>query len=336
MLGHYPEVSLIRARQLAREKRKSIGLEPPNGYTFNDAFRLWCNLKRNRITSYKEEKRRLYRHVFSKIGNRQIDEITAPLMIATVKPLESKGHQSTLKRVLLRTREVLDLAVCAGYIHHNPIDRLSRIFAQPDVSHMPTIHWRELPRAFEVMSKAPRQTQLLFLWSCLTLLRPKEAVIVRTDWIDEDVLTIPPEKMKMNRPHRVPLTPVALKVLEHAKALSGMPRSPLIWISRRTKRELSEQTLARYLHRSELSGRLVAHGIRSIGRSWFADHGAPFEAAEACLSHITGNAVSRAYQRSDYLELRRSLMTQWNAYVTDCARCAGFLPEITSVDNGLT
>ena len=67
----------MQARQLARRKRKELGQEPPRGYVLSDAFRLWCNLKRGRITSYMDEKRRLERYVISPLGRRQLDEITA-------------------------------------------------------------------------------------------------------------------------------------------------------------------------------------------------------------------------------------------------------------------
>ena len=96
---------------------------------------------------------------------------------------------------------------------------------------------------------------------------------------------------------------------------------------------MSEQTLAKFFHDTELKGRLVAHGIRSIGRSWMADHDAPFEVAEACLSHVSGSSVSRAYQRSDYLTQRRSLMASWCQYVSDCAREVCFLPDIFKSDS---
>ena len=86
---------------------------------------------------------------------------------------------------------------------------------------------------------------------------------------------------------------------------------------------MSSQTLAKYLHSTELRGRLVAHGLRSIARCWLADHDVNFEVAESCLSHLTGSAVSRAYQRSDYLDARKSIVSDWCAFVFNCAHCAG-------------
>lgn len=327
-LGHWPDVSLMQARQIARRKRKEIGQEPPRGYTLSDAWRLWKNLKRGRIVSYQDEKRRMERYIIGPIGSRQIDEITAPLVIQTVKSIERAGHQATLKRVLMRTREVMDLAVCAGFIQHNPIDRVSRVFAAPIVTPMPSVHWRELPAVMEVMKSAPRRTQLLFAWACLSLLRPIETVKVRWDWIDGDTLIIPASEMKKGREHRLPLLPSMVAVLAAAKEISPHPKSALIWSGRSSGAHISAQTLAKFLHATVFKGQLVAHGIRSLGRSWLADHDAPFEAAEACLSHVSGSAVSRAYQRSDYLTQRRQLMTVWCQYVSDCAQKAGFLPDI--------
>ena len=59
-----------------------------------------------------------------------------------------------------------------------------------------------------------------------------------------------------------------------------------------------------------------------------ADSGVPFEVGEACLSHVAGSQVSRAYQRSDYLEARKAVMARWSSFIIDCAREAGFLLEI--------
>lgn len=101
-LGQYPEVTLKEARQKARRKRKEIGLNAPNGYVFRDAFKLWCGLKRGRIVSYKDERKRIENYLIKPLGNRQLDEITAPLIIYTVKQLANENKLPTLKRVLMR------------------------------------------------------------------------------------------------------------------------------------------------------------------------------------------------------------------------------------------
>lgn len=318
----------MQARQLARRKRKELGQEPPRGYVLSDAFRLWCNLKRGRITSYMDEKRRLERYVISPLGRRQLDEITAPLVIATVRHIEAEGHQATLKRVLMRTREIMDLAVCAGFITHNPCARVSRVFAAPVVTPMPAPPWRELPRVMETMKDAPARMRVLFLFSLCSMLRPGENAKLRKSWISNNVLTIPAVEMKKGRAHRVPITDFMQRLHAAERGLSPHPRSDFIFSSRSAGKHVSSQALAKYLHSTELRGRLVAHGMRSIARSWLADHDVPFEVAEACLSHVAGTAVSRAYQRSDYLVARTPVMARWSTFVEDCARKACMIDEI--------
>lgn len=324
-LGKWPEISLKHARQLARRKKKQLGLEPPKGYVFRDAFRIWVDLKKGRIVSYKDERRMLENHLLPYIGNKQLDEISAPLIIHTVKPILQSGKQVTLKRVVMRCREILDLAVCAGYIQHNPIERLNRIYAPPIVTPMPSIHWKDLPAAMNVMAKAPRKMQVIFLWSLCSMLRPGETAKLKWSWIESDILIIPSEEMKKKREHRVPLTDQLTYLLREAKTVSKHPKSSYIFPGVGGSKPMSSQTLAKYLHSTELKGRLVAHGLRSIARGWLADHEYQYEPSEACLAHLTGSAVSRAYQRSDFLDTRRSMMNEWNSYVFHCAESAGII-----------
>lgn len=324
-LGEYPDMNLAQARQKARRLRKDIGLEPPKGYVLKDAFRLWCRLKKPQIVSYQDERRRLERYIIGPIGNRQLDEITAPLVIRTVQPIEKDGKQATLKRVLMRLREILDLSVCAGYIEHNPLARVSRVFAPPTVTPMPAVGWKDLPEVMRVMADAPERMQILFLFSLCSMLRPGENAKLEKSWIHDDVIEIPAEHMKKRKPFRLPLTGFMRELLEREAALSPHPRCAFVFAARVTGRHISAQALAKHLHSTELKGRLVAHGLRSIARSWLADEAVPFDVAEMCLSHDVGTQVSRAYQRSDFFDARRSVMERWSEHVRACAESAGMI-----------
>lgn len=325
-LGNFPDLSLMQARQKARRLRKEVGLEPPRGYCLRDAFRLWCRLKKPQIVSYQDERRRLERYIVKPLGGRQLDEITAPLVIRAVMPLEQAGKRATLKRVLMRLREVLDLAVCAGYIEHNPLARVSRVFAPPTMTPMPAVGWKDLPEVMRVMADAPERMQILFLFSLCSMLRPGENAKLEKSWIHDDAIEIPAEHMKKRKPFRLPLTGFMRELLEREAALSPHPRCAFVFAARVTGRHISAQALAKHLHSTELKGRLVAHGLRSIARSWLADAQVPYEVAETCLSHDVGSLVSRAYQRSDYFDARRSIMERWSEHVRACARCAGMIP----------
>ena len=144
-LGHWPEVSLMQARAIARQKRKEFELEPCGSYTVRDAFRFWCSKKRGRISSYRDEKIRLEKYVISKIGSRQLDSITPPIVIKLMEPIEAEGHQSTVKRLLMRTREIFEMSINAGYLQSNPLAKITKVFPVPEVRHMPAIDWRGRP-----------------------------------------------------------------------------------------------------------------------------------------------------------------------------------------------
>lgn len=326
-LGHFPDMGLAQAKQAARRKQKEFDVKPVGGYTLKDAFVLWCNLKRGRIVSYRDEKRRIEYYLIRHIGSRQLDEITAPLVIKTVRPIENAGKRSTLKRILMRLREIMDIAVCAGYLDHNPINRVSKIFAPPVTKPMPSVDWKDLDRVMFVFLKANKRLQNYFLFSLCSMLRPGELAALEKSWIQEDTIIIPSSKMKKGREHRVPLTPFMQQLLEREKLFSPHPRNRFVFAGRKPDRHISKQALTKWLHSSDLRGQLVGHGLRSIARCWLADHAVQFEVAEACLSHAVGDKVYRAYQRSDFLESRRSVMQSWSSFVFECARRAGLLDD---------
>lgn len=328
-LGHWPEISLMQARSLARQKKKELELQPPDSYTVRDAFRFWCSKKKNRILSYRDERMRLEKYVVSKIGSRQLDSITPPILIKLMEPIEAAGKQSTVKRLLMRTREIFDMAVNAGFLQSNPLSKITKVFPVPNVKHMPAVDWKELPIVIsQIEAIAPKKYRLLFYFSLATLLRPGEIVAIRLEWINETAITIPANVMKMKRTHRVPLTPYLISLVADIKKSRRNKRSPFLFPASKSNRPISSQSLAKWLHsKEEFNGRLVAHGLRSIGRSWFADNDVPFEVAEACLAHLVGSQVVRAYQRSDYFDARVSVMLRWHAYIQQCVQCAQLLAQ---------
>lgn len=326
-IGHWPEISLIQARAIVRRKQKELEIEPTGSFTVRDAFRFWCTKKKGKILSYRDERLRLEKYVISKIGSRQLDSITPPMIIRLMEPLEEEGKASTIKRLLMRTREIFDMTVNAGYLPSNPLSKITKVFPVPSVTHMPAVDWKELPVVLsQIESLAPEKYRVLFYFSLATLLRPKEVISIRTEWIADEAITIPAEKMKMKRTHRIPMTPYLSSLIEEAKNMRKNKRSPYLFPASYANKPISSQALAKWMHeQKEFSGRLVPHGLRTIGRSWFADHEIPFEVAEACLAHVVGSQVVRAYQRGDYFAARQKILPKWHAYIQHCAQCAKLL-----------
>lgn len=319
-IGHYPEMNKRQAIHKTRQVRKRYELMPPKGYTFRDAFSLWCSLKRGGIVSYKGEKQRIEKYLLKPLGSYQIDEITAPMVIKLMQPLDKSEKRSTLKRCLMRVREIFNLAVCAGYISHNPMLGLSKLFKAPKVTPRASVDWRNLSLVLDKVASFPNQQKLIFLLSLTTLLRPGEVVKLKWSWINEGKLTIPAEEMKKRREYRVPLSTVSLNLLEQIKTTSKHKRSAFLFSGLKSNRHVCSQFLTNFLRsQHDFKDQLVPHGIRSIGRTWMADQEISYEVAEACLSHVAGDTVSRAYQRSDYYETRKEVMQRWSDYIVSCA-----------------
>lgn len=321
-IGHWPDINRREAAQKARQLRRQYDLVPPRGYTFNDAYALWKSLKKGEIVSYRSERLRLEKYVLPKLRLKQIDQITAPMIINLLKLIELTGKRATMKRCLMRTKEIFDLAVCAGYVHHNPINGLSRLFKPPKKKPRPSIPWQSLPEVLSVMEeKAPKRIKHIFLLSLYSMLRPGEVAKLRWDWIENNTLTIPAEEMKMRRVHRVPLTAFATDLLREIKSDTKHKRSVFIFPGQKSYNHVNSQTLTNYMRSQDFfKDRLVPHGLRSIARSWLADQGISYEIAESCLAHVVGDSVSRAYQRSDFLEARKEVMEQWSSFIRACAQ----------------
>ena len=162
-------------------------------------------------------------------------------------------------------------------------------------------------------SRATLAVRLAFEFLVLTAARSGEVRLATWDEIDVAgrVWTVPAERMKMNREHRVPLSRPALEVLDAARSLAD--GNPLVF---RTAGATASGTPSSRSCSRDLDIAAVPHGFRSSFRDWAAeetDH--PREVVEAALAHAVRNAVEAAYARSDLFERRRGLMEEWAAYL---------------------
>ena len=135
-------------------------------------------------------------------------------------------------------------------------------------------------------------------------------------WVEvnlrEATWTVPGERMKAGKPHRVPLSRRALAILEEARSLSD--GNGLVFPAPRSGGVLSDMVFTQLLRRLDLD--FVPHGLRSSFRDWAAEKtSAPHAVVETALAHTVGNATEAAYFRSDLFELRRNLMDEWSGFL---------------------
>ncbi|EIV7065306.1 tyrosine-type recombinase/integrase [Salmonella enterica] len=337
-LGFYPYLTLAQARALRDEylsllaqgidpqshnEQKAQALKDATEHTFQTVAKKWLDekIKTSGISQdhAKDIWRSLERNIFPTLGDIPIKEIRPKMLKQHLDPIEQRGVLETLRRIISRLNEIFRYAATEELIEFNPADNLTQRFRKPKKQNMPALPPSELPRFIVALANASirLETRLLIEWQLLTWVRPGEAVRARWTDIDKEnrFWNIPAEFMKMKRPHKVPLSKEAMRILESMKPISGHRE----WVFPSIKAPLShmhEQTANAAIIRMGFGGELVAHGMRSIART-AAEESSKFrtEVLEAALAHSKKDEIIAAYNRAEYLAERAELMQWWSDYV---------------------
>ena len=258
-------------------------------------------------------------YAFPTLGNMRVDVIGTPDVLRVLSPIWL-ARPETARRVRQRIGSVMDFAKAAGFrTSDNPIESVARglpnqIDRDKHHSAMPYV---DLPLFIKTLRQSPtgELTSLALEFLILTAARTGEVIGARWPEIDEksQTWTVPAERMKAGREHRVPLTDRAMAILKQARLLTA-DGSPYLFPGRRTDRPMSNMAFLMHLRRANLS--YTAHGFRSSFRDWAAEAtNFPREVAESALAHTLANKVEAAYRRSDLFDKRRELMDAWTRYL---------------------
>ncbi|UXH27258.1 MULTISPECIES: integrase domain-containing protein [Vibrio] len=322
-LGAFPELSLANARKKTIEARELVadGIDPKEARdsklsemqkeledTLLNLAKEWFERKKESVTpNYADDIwRSLELHVFPQIANTPVKDIDAPLVIDLLRPIEAKGSLETVKRLSQRLNEIMNYAANCGLVKANPLTGIRAAFKKPKKENMAALAPDELPELMGAIANASikRTTRCLIEWQLHTMTRPSEAAGARWDEIEweEKIWTIPAERMKKRREHRIPLTEQMLALLEVMKPISGH-RVFIFPSDRDPKKPCNSQTANMALKRMGFAGRLVSHGLRSLASTTLNEQGFDRDLIEASLAHVDDNQVRSAYNRTDYLEL---------------------------------
>ncbi|EGR2424934.1 tyrosine-type recombinase/integrase [Vibrio cholerae] len=339
-LGRFPDVSLVQARKASLNAKELIaqGIDPQDErkrqqqahkeiheHTFANVAKDWFAIKQHDVTPDHalDIWRSLELHIFPHISDKPVKAITAPEIIELLKPIEAKGSLETVKRLAQRLNEVMNFATNCGLIQANPLTGIKAAFKKPKKENMAALTPAELPELMGAIANASikRTTRCLLEWQLHTMTRPAEASGARWDEInwEEKVWTIPAERMKKRREHRIPLTEQMLALLEVMKPISGH-RDFVFPSDRDPKKPCNSQTANMALKRMGFAGRLVSHGLRSLASTTLNEQGFDPDLVEAALAHVDDNQVRSAYNRTDYLERRKPMMCWWSGHIEEAAK----------------
>ena len=338
--GKYPDVSLADARKRRAEAKKLLAnnIDPKTHKdeaqqkdrddlenTFGVFALKWFVLKQQAVKPETAEKayQSLQKHIIPALGNTPIQHIKPMPVIRILEPVKAKGNFETVKRLCRIINEVMRLAVASGHIEVNYLSDITKLFPAAKKQHMATIEPERLPELMQRLYSAniTRTTRCLIEWQLHTMTRPIESATARWDDIDLDagIWVIPAERMKMKKPHTIPLTEETCAILEVMKPISQ--HREFVFPSHRDPRKHSNsQTANMAIKRMGFAGELVSHGLRALASTTLNEQGFDPDVIESALAHIDKNEVRRAYNRAEYLERRRKLMSWWSGHITEAAK----------------
>lgn len=343
VLGEYPDVTLLQARIEAGELRRKVkaGVSPSKE---RQAERQAVELEREQairaaessfqniaLEWHEREKGRwtkdhaaavwatLEADVFPAIGMVSIEQVTPPMVLEVIKAIESRDALIVAQKVLQRMTAVFRFAIQTGRAHYNPATEMRGIIKKRPVQHRTMLSISELPGFLRSLSVADIHisTRLALEFVILTAARTGEVRGATWEEIDLEkrVWSIPGHRMKMKIEHTVPLSSMAVAILERAGVLFGKNGLVFTGDNPVEKRPLSENTLLYAMYRMGYHGRATVHGFRALFSTIANESGFNPDAIERQLAHAEKNQVRAAYHRSEYLAERMQLMQWWADYL---------------------
>lgn len=337
-LGSFLSIPLVRARELAADARAKIAggvdplasrrtPQPTTPVTFSDVALTYMA---DREASWRNAvHRRQWRQTLevqaSRLWTMPVALIGTDDVLAVLRPIWGTKPE-TARRIRGRVERILDAARVGG---HRGADNPARWRGHLDVllprpaklsrGHHAAMRYVDLPAFYRTLVDAETVSAAALRAIILTAARSGE--VRGMIWSEVDLAaslwTVPAERMKAKRVHRVPLSAPAL-MLWSAVRPADCIGSDLVFPSN-VGRKLSDMVFAMLLRRAG-QGHVTTHGFRSTFRDW-VDNETDFagDLAEAALAHLVGDETERAYRRGDALEKRRHLMEAWADFVTSAS-----------------
>lgn len=332
-IGSALDVSLRDARDVAHDLRKAVrqGADPvakrradrDGALTFEAAaekvhaqrLKAWRSAKHGDqwITTLRTSANPI-------LGKIPVGDVQSGDVLKVLSPIWL-AKPETARRIRQRIATVLTWAVAAG---HRPPTLVNAAEAckpglprQPrSIQHHAAVPWPQVPDFVASVRTCDSGEAVRMALEFLLLTAARTGEVIGANWqeinLEEATWTVPAERMKAKRPHRVPLSDQALRLLQDARA--RWPQAEYLFPCHDGRGPLSNMAmlmLMRRLKRTE-----VPHGLRSSFRDWCADTGKSRDLAEAALAHTLPSKTEAAYQRSDLFEARRRLMAEWADFVT--------------------
>ncbi|MGI3476319.1 tyrosine-type recombinase/integrase [Providencia stuartii] len=331
-IGIYPTVTLADARrkrddakrlladgidpnQQRKEQKQASKIDSVN--TFKNIALEWYEGRKDCWSvGYRDDMMDAFeKDVFPYIGNRPIAEIKPMELLEVLSIMEKRGATEKLKKVRQRCGEVWKYAIITGRAEYNPAPDLASAFVPHKREHYAHLSVSELPDFLSSIDKymGSQIVRVALRVLILTGVRPGE--LRKAEWseinFDTKIWEIPAEKMKMRRPHIVPLSEQVIDLLKQIRPISGSYQ--YIFPSRTDYRKhISDMALNTMIRRMGYSGRATGHGFRHTMSTILHEQGYNTAWIETQLAHVDKNSIRGTYNHAQYIDGRREML-QWYA-----------------------
>ena len=333
--GVYPAVSLAQARALRDEAKKKLaeGIDPSfakkeeklvRDVQLNNTFQAvaleWHGTKVSRWSEgYASDIIEAFnKDIFPYIGQQPVNEIKPLVLLNVLRRMESRGATEKAKKVRQRCSEVFRYAIVTGRAEYNPAADLTSAMSGHESKHYPFLTVEELPDFFKALSGYTGSPLVVLAARLLILTGVRTGELRGAFWSEFDlekaVWEIPAERMKMKRPHLVPLSTQALEIVQQLKVMSG--QYPLVFPGRNDPRKtMSEASINQVFKRIGYTGKVTGHGFRHTMSTILHEEGFNTAWIETQLAHVDKNAIRGTYNHALYLEGRREMMQWYGNYL---------------------
>jgi len=335
VFGVYPTVSLSEARTKREEAKRILaeGGDPSQEKQAEKAAKVlvvqnsfesiaveWHNHKKeNWSQGYAEDiLEYLTKDIFPFIGKRAINEIKPAEMLAVLRKMEQRGVLDKLKKTRQACRQIFTHAVITGRAENNPVTDLSGALKAPKQKHFPHLNVDEIPAFLNELNKYSGSMITRIATKLLMITGLRTIELRTTEWADIDfdksIWQIPAERMKMRRPHIVPISRQARELLEELHQLTG--RGRYVFHGRNDAgKPMSEASINQVIKRIGYHGRATGHGFRHTLSTILHEQGYNSAWIETQLAHVDKNSIRGTYNHAQYLEGRRKMLQDYADYL---------------------
>ncbi|HGH8124062.1 TPA: tyrosine-type recombinase/integrase [Enterobacter kobei] len=346
--GTYPDISLAEARTKRDEARKTLANDKDPGEvkkaellaqklsvtnTFEAIAVEWYNAKVSGWSkNYADYVNRAFKNnVFPFVGSQPVNEIKPLELLSVLQRMEKRGAPELASKVRQRCSEVFLYAIVTGRAEYNPAADLGSALQGYEKQHYPFLTAAELPEFLQKLSQYTGSLVTLLATRLLMLTGLRTVELRMAEWSEIDfenhIWEIPKSRMKMRRPHIVPLSAQSLAALRQLKQLTGTYQ--FIFAGRNdVNKPMSEASINMVIKRIGYDKRATGHGFRHTMSTILHEEGFNTAWIETQLAHVDKNAIRGTYNHAQYLEGRKEMM-QWYGDYLDGLRLDGNVARVS-------